>query len=135
MSSGLVKYSTSIPSAAPNKPRTCQHCRLLGYKRPFDGAGVAALEDQNSGALLRFRACVTDPEALAYEVQLGEAEVTSRKGPSFAVALNCGIGSRLLKALVNALDRLHIVRGANCSNGGWRYCCGTHCAQCCGRAP
>src|SRR5258708_20712541 len=38
MSSGLVKYSTSIPSAAPNKLRTCWHCRLLGYKRPFDGA-------------------------------------------------------------------------------------------------
>ena len=28
-----------------------------------------------------------------------------------AVALNCGTGSSFLKALVNALDKLHIVRG------------------------
>jgi hypothetical protein len=42
----------------------------------------------------------------------------ARKPPSFAVALNCGIGSSFLKALVNAFDKLHIVRGANSS-----YCC------------
>jgi methionine synthase I (cobalamin-dependent) len=75
-------------------------------------------EDQNAGVLLRLLACITDPEALVYGVQLEEAEVSSRNGPSFAVALNCGIGSKLLKELVNALDRLHIVRGANSSNGG-----------------
>jgi len=34
----------------------------------------------------------------------------SRKLSSFAVALNCGIGSSSLKADVNAFDRLHTVR-------------------------
>ncbi len=33
-----------------------------------------------------------------------------RNSPSFAVALNCGTGSSSLKALVNAFDKLHIVR-------------------------
>ena len=42
----------------------------------------------------------------------------SRNDPSFAVALNCGIGSRYLNALVNALERLHVVRGANSSTVG-----------------
>ena len=37
----------------------------------------------------------------------------SRNGAIIAVALNCGMGSRALKALVNVLDKLHIVRGAN----------------------
>jgi hypothetical protein len=37
----------------------------------------------------------------------------TRKAPSFAVALNCGTGSSFLNALVNAFDRLHIVRAAN----------------------
>jgi hypothetical protein len=31
----------------------------------------------------------------------------AKNAPSFAVALNCGIGSRLLNALVNAFERLH----------------------------
>lgn len=35
----------------------------------------------------------------------------ARKPPSLAVALNCGTGSRFLKALVKAFDRLHMVRG------------------------
>jgi len=38
---------------------------------------------------------------------------SSRDDASFAVVLNCGIGSSSLKALVNALDKLHTVRGAN----------------------
>jgi hypothetical protein len=42
----------------------------------------------------------------------------ARNPPSLAVALNCGTGSRFLKALVNAFDRLHIVRGENSG-----YCC------------
>lgn len=46
---------------------------------------------------------------------------TSRNDASSAVALNCGIGSRSLKALVNALDKLHTVRGANCSICGSKY--------------
>lgn len=37
--------------------------------------------------------------------------VVSRKAPSFAVALNCGIGSSSLNADVKAFERLHIVRG------------------------
>jgi hypothetical protein len=44
--------------------------------------------------------------------------VTERKAPSFAVALNCGMGSSSLKAEVKAFERLHIVRGAKSSNGG-----------------
>jgi len=36
-----------------------------------------------------------------------------RNNASFAVALNCGIGSSSLKALVKAFDRLHIVLGEN----------------------
>ena len=71
-------------------------------------------------------------QRVACEVQLEEVDVSSRKGPSFAAALNCGIGSRLLNALVNALDRLHIVRGANSSNGGLKYCSCTRCAKCFG---
>jgi hypothetical protein len=42
----------------------------------------------------------------------------SRKPASFAVALYCGIGSSSLKALVNAFDRLHIVRGWNSAYRG-----------------
>jgi hypothetical protein len=38
-----------------------------------------------------------------------------------AVALNCGTGSSFLKALVNALDKLHIVRGENSSYCGPKY--------------
>jgi Phage integrase family len=44
-----------------------------------------------------------------------------RNSPSLAVALNCGTGSSLLKAPVNALDRLHIVRGENFSYCGSKY--------------
>jgi hypothetical protein len=39
----------------------------------------------------------------------------SRNSPSFAVVLNCGIGSSCLNAEVNALERLQIVRGRNSS--------------------
>src|SRR5258707_8816540 len=39
----------------------------------------------------------------------------SRNSPSFAVALNCGIGSSPLNAEVNAFERLQIVRGRNSS--------------------
>jgi hypothetical protein len=38
-----------------------------------------------------------------------------------AVALNCGMGSSFLKALVDALDKLHIVRGENSSYCGSKY--------------
>jgi len=34
-----------------------------------------------------------------------------QNSPSLAVALNWGTGSSFLNALVNALDKLHIVRG------------------------
>ena len=46
------------------------------------------------------------------------ALVASRKAPSFAVALNCGICSSSFNAEVNAFDRLHIVRGWNSSYFG-----------------
>src|SRR5436305_8932434 len=42
----------------------------------------------------------------------------SRKPLSFAVALNCGIGSNSLNADVNALDRLQSVRALNSSYCG-----------------
>jgi hypothetical protein len=38
-----------------------------------------------------------------------------KKVASFAVALNCGIGSSSLNAVVNAFCRLHLVRGAKAS--------------------
>jgi len=38
-----------------------------------------------------------------------------KKPASFAVALYCGIGSSSLNALVNAFERLHMVRGWNSS--------------------
>jgi len=38
---------------------------------------------------------------------------------SLAVALNCGTGSSFLNALVNAFDKLHIVRGENSVYCGW----------------
>jgi hypothetical protein len=47
---------------------------------------------------------------------LGESGL--QESPSLAVALNCGIGSSSLNAEVNALERLHIVRGRNCSYFG-----------------
>ena len=47
-----------------------------------------------------------------------ESETESRKPASFAVALYCGMGSSSLKALVNAFDRLHSVRGRNSSYCG-----------------
>src|SRR6266481_5076202 len=46
---------------------------------------------------------------------------SSRNDASLAVALNCGMGSRSLNALVNALDKLHTVRGANSSTFGLKY--------------
>lgn len=42
----------------------------------------------------------------------------SGNSPSFAVALNCGMGSSSLNADVNALERLQIVRGRNSSYFG-----------------
>src|SRR5262249_28034383 len=48
--------------------------------------------------------------ATSYEVR-----TDCKKPASFAVTLYCGIGSRSLNALVNAFDRLHIVRGWNSS--------------------
>src|SRR6202008_3416839 len=45
----------------------------------------------------------------------------SRNSPSFAVALNCGMGSSSLNAEVNAFDRLQIVRGRNSSYLGSKY--------------
>jgi hypothetical protein len=39
----------------------------------------------------------------------------SRNSPSFAAALNCGIGSSSLNADVNAFERLQMVRGVNSS--------------------
>ena len=41
--------------------------------------------------------------------------LASRNSPSFAVALNCGMGSNSLKADVNAFERLQIVRARNSS--------------------
>ena len=43
---------------------------------------------------------------------------SARNEPSLAVALNCGIGSSSLNALVKAFERLHIVRGENSSYCG-----------------
>ncbi len=48
-----------------------------------------------------------------YRVESYEGCIDCKKPASFAVALYCGIGSSSLNALVNALDRLHIVRGWN----------------------
>src|SRR6266571_425241 len=45
----------------------------------------------------------------------GAAVAILRNDANFAVALNCGIGSSSLNALVNAFDRLHVVLGANSS--------------------
>jgi hypothetical protein len=45
----------------------------------------------------------------------------ARKPPSLAVALNCGTGSSFLNALVNAFDKLHIVRGENSGYSGSKY--------------
>ena len=43
---------------------------------------------------------------------------SSKKGASFAVALNCGIGSSSLNAEVKAFAKLHRVQGANSSYCG-----------------
>jgi hypothetical protein len=55
--------------------------------------------------------------------QLEETAARSRKDASFAAALNCGIGSSSLNALVNAFERLHVVRGANSSRYGFNAEC------------
>jgi len=44
-----------------------------------------------------------------------------RSSPGFAVVLNWGTGLSFLNALVNALDKLHIVRGENSSYCGSKY--------------
>lgn len=44
----------------------------------------------------------------------------ARHSPNLAVALNCGMGSSFLNALVNAFDKLHIVRGENSGYCGSR---------------
>jgi hypothetical protein len=44
--------------------------------------------------------------------------LVSKNSPSFAVALNCGMGSSSLKAEVKALERLQIVRERNSSYFG-----------------
>ena len=44
-----------------------------------------------------------------------------RNAPSLAVALNCGIGSSLLNALVKAFDRLHIVWPEKSGYSGSKY--------------
>jgi hypothetical protein len=45
-------------------------------------------------------------------------EPPAESPPGFAVALYWGIGSNSLNALVNAFDRLHMVRGWNSSFTG-----------------
>jgi hypothetical protein len=52
---------------------------------------------------------------------IGYADIWEINAPSFAVALNWGMGSSSLNALVNAFERLHIVRGENSSYSGWKY--------------
>jgi hypothetical protein len=47
--------------------------------------------------------------------------LASKNSPSFAVALNWGIGSSSLKADVNAFDRLQIVLDRNSSYFGSKY--------------
>jgi hypothetical protein len=47
--------------------------------------------------------------------------LASQNSPSFAVALNWGIGSSSLKADVNAFDRLQIVLDRNSSYYGSKY--------------
>ena len=47
-----------------------------------------------------------------------EGRTDCRKPASFAVALYCGIGSSSLNALVNAFERLHMVRAWNSSCTG-----------------
>jgi hypothetical protein len=42
--------------------------------------------------------------------RLDQADRRVRNSPSLAVALNCGMGSSFSNALVNAFDKLHIVR-------------------------
>jgi len=53
-----------------------------------------------------------------YVVEIYEGRTDCRNPASFAVALYCGIGSSSLNALVNAFDRLHIVRAWNSSCTG-----------------
>src|ERR1700731_2308855 len=73
------------------------------------------------------------PAATAAAVlQNFRASRSSRNAPSFAVALNCGIGSSSLNADVNALDRLHMVRGRNSSYCGSEYKSFTRRARCFG---
>src|SRR5579864_8493920 len=58
--------------------------------------------------------------------------LASKNSPSFAVALNCGMGSTSLNADVNALERLQIVRDRNSSYFGLKYRSCTVRARCFG---
>src|SRR5206468_8524440 len=63
--------------------------------------------------------------------------IPSRNGASFAVALNCGIGSSSLNADVKEFSKLHNVLGANSSIVGLKYKSCTRRARCFGasRSP
>jgi hypothetical protein len=58
------------------------------------------------------------PGRYRYSGQKHCENLASRNSPSFAVALNCGMGSSSLNADVNAFDRLQIVRERNSSYFG-----------------
>jgi selenocysteine lyase/cysteine desulfurase len=58
------------------------------------------------------------PAGTAMPPQKACEKRASRNSPSFAVALNCGMGSSSLNAEVNAFERLHMVRDLNSSYFG-----------------
>src|SRR5258708_35588567 len=56
------------------------------------------------------------PRGVQCSKKVNDHTAACKKPASLAVALNCGIGSSSLKALVNALERLHMVRAWNSIN-------------------
>ncbi len=83
-------------------------------------APITVVRELNSGAQLRWAPAKEAKKRPAYypaglAVSSYDGWIACRNPASLAVALYCGIGSKSLKALVNAFERLHMVLGWNSS--------------------
>jgi len=115
-------------SLATNEPYSCARGQNGSANRQFAVSRktgsypeMSFLGNQSGGSCLPHNACQLKENNTSGgrpEPPLGQNDCenrVSKNSPSFAVALNCGMGSNSLNAEVNAFDRLQIVRGRNSS--------------------
>src|SRR5439155_23581809 len=76
------------------------------------------LEEVSEFSKLIFVDHFANNHAEVHACSFREHQFLPKNAPSLAVALNCGIGSRILRAEVKAFSKLHMVLGANSSNLG-----------------